>query len=483
MVSPTTSRPARSPWPGWLCLAALLLAAALAARFAGPLFGRDVALEDMPIVVMVVCYCSVGLIAALALPSLIRSSAQANTNSLLIFILLAGLAMRLSQLGATPILEDDYNRYLWDGAVTASGQSPFALSPEAAGTSTEPTLKTLRDRAGPVFDDINYPEYRTVYPPVAQAAFALSHLVSPFSLDAWRLLLIALELAAMGFLVAILRQFGRSDLWFALYWWNPLIIKELANSAHMEPVLVLPLVAGVWAALAARPIWASGLLALAAGVKLWPMVLSAALFRRLLNDWKTFAAAAGLATFLLVLIAWPVLQAGLGSDSGFVAYAQKWRASSASFLVAEWLVNMAPDALLGAVEPGLLARALLAGLLAAAFTAILRRKARDGRETVYQMFCIAGALYLLSPSQFPWYFVWIAPFLCVFPVRGLVLAGALLPMHYLYFHYAAYDLEDAYRHGIVWLIWLPVWALLATDWIRNRTFTPQLSEEHYASQS
>ncbi len=483
MANPPISSPARSPWPGWLGLAALLLAAMVAARAASPLFGRDIALEDMPILLLVGCYCGLCLIAVWALPALIKSSAHLNTRSLLIFILLAGLAMRLSQLGATPILEDDYNRYLWDGAVTVSGQSPFAASPEAVGTSTDPALQTLKDQAGSVFDDINYPEYRTVYPPVAQAAFALSHLIGPFSLDAWRLLLIALELAAMGFMIAILRQLGRSELWCALYWWNPLIIKELANSAHMEPVLLLPLVAGIWAALVSRPVWASGLLAVAAGVKLWPIVLCAAMFRRLLDDWKTLAGAAGLAAFLLILIAWPVLQAGLGSDSGFVAYAQKWRASSASFLVAEWLVHLAPHAVLSAVDPGLLTRGLLAAVLAAAFVTILRRKARDGRESVWQMFALAGALYLLSPSQFPWYFVWIAPFLCIFPVRGLLLAGALLPLHYLFFHFAARDIEDAYRHGIVWLIWLPVWALLLFDWLRDRATPTPVKEESYASQS
>ena len=183
---------------------------------------------------------------------------------------------------------------------------------------------------------------------------------APFSLDGWRVVLIALELAALGFLLAILRHFGRSALWCALYWWHPVVIKEIANSAHMEPVLVLPLLAGVWCALVAKPVWASGLLALAAGVKLWPMVLAAALCRGLLGHWKILAAAGALAAFLLALFAWPVVSAGLGEDSGFVAYAQKWQASSAAFLVAEWLAGLAPAALVAGIEPGLVARALLA---------------------------------------------------------------------------------------------------------------------------
>ena len=425
MTSSSIQSPARSSWPGWLVLAALLLCASSALRMSGPLFGLDVELEDMPILALVAGYCAISLIALLALPPLIRMSEGRHSKYLLIFIVSAGLLMRFLQLGAAPVLEDDYNRYLWDGAVTAAGQSPYRVSPENAAAEAHQAspLGQLREQAGSVFEEINYPEYRTVYPPVAQAAFALAHLVKPFSLDAWRGVLFALELAALGFLIAILNKLGRSPLWSALYWWNPVVIKELANSAHMEPVLVLPLLAGVWLALVSRPVWASGLLAVAAGVKLWPMLAGAALYRRLLGNWKVLIAALGLAALLLALFAWPILQAGLGEDSGFVAYAQKWRASSAAFLVAEWLTSMVTGA-----ESGMAARALLTIALAGTIACIVWKKAEDGRETVHQMFLIAAAVYLLSPSHFPWYFVWIAPFLCLYPVRGLMLAGALLPM-------------------------------------------------------
>ncbi len=485
MIQDHTQSPASSIWPGWFVCAALLLCASLALRLSGPYFALEVELKDTPILPFVAVYCAASALVFFAVPRLIRSSSGLGGAHLLMFVIAAGFVMRCFQLGAVPILEDDYNRYLWDGAVTVSGQSPFSVSPETvgAGDGKNPELGKLREQAGEVFDQINYPEYRSIYPPVAQAAFALSHLVAPFSLEGWRAVLILLELGALGFLIAILRQFGLSPLWSAVYWWNPIVIKELSNSAHMEPVLMLPLLVGVWMTLIARPIWASGFLAVAAGVKLWPMVLGAALLRRLLGNWKTLFAAAGLAALLLALFAAPILRAGFGEDSGFVAYAEKWQASSAAFLVAEWLVGMLSPALLMGVEPGVAARALLAIALGGAGVMILRKSAQDGRQTVHQMFLLVAALYLLSPSQFPWYFVWIAPFLCIFPVRGLMLAGALLPMHYLYFHFAARDLEDIYRHGIVWLIWLPVWAVLALDMARGRITTHSFSEEDYASQS
>ncbi len=476
MSADNTQNPVRSAWPGWLFLAGLLLCGSIALRLSSHQFGLDVELEDMPILQFVAAYCALSIIFLLGVPRLIHASTSQDSTRFLLFIVVAGLLVRLVQLGATPLLEDDYNRYLWDGAVTAAGQNPFSVSPLTASGDQNHGLSGLRERAGAVFEGINYPEYRTIYPPVAQAAFALAHWVAPFSLDAWRGVLIALELGALALLIALLRRLGRSPLWCAFYWWNPLVIKEVANSAHMEPVLMLPVLAAMWFALVTRPIWASGLLAVAAGVKLWPMLLSAALFRRLLSDWKTLSFAAGLAAVLLAVFAWPILHAGLGSDSGFVAYAQKWRASSAAFLVANWLAGIVAGA-----DSGVIARALLVLILASAIGWIVRRKAADGEHILHQMFLVTAALYLLSPSQFPWYFLWVAPFLCIFPVRGLMLAGALLPLHYLYFHYSARDIADTYRYGIVWFMWVPVWAVLVTDALRAHGALRLFGKERYAS--
>ena len=48
-------------------------------------------------------------------------------------------------------------------------------------------LDELLHEAGVILERINYPGLTTVYPPVAQAAFALAYWLKPWSLDAWRL--------------------------------------------------------------------------------------------------------------------------------------------------------------------------------------------------------------------------------------------------------------------------------------------------------
>ncbi len=50
----------------------------------------------------------------------------------LVTALLLGGVSRLALLFSTPILETDFYRYLWDGAVTATGHDPYRISPKHA---------------------------------------------------------------------------------------------------------------------------------------------------------------------------------------------------------------------------------------------------------------------------------------------------------------------------------------------------------------
>ena len=62
-----------------------------------------------------------------------------------------------------PILEDDYYRYLWDGQVFLSGINPYQFAP--LDERLDLIVSAWRSL-------INYPDIRTIYPPVAQFYFA-----------------------------------------------------------------------------------------------------------------------------------------------------------------------------------------------------------------------------------------------------------------------------------------------------------------------
>ena len=229
----------------WGCIGSGLMALTIGFTLASPLFGYSTQVRDMPVFWLVLGLSAAGAL-FLTLPWAIRASQGLTpglVKGLAWTMLAAGLAMRLVLFASEPALEDDYQRYLWDGAVTAHGLNPYEKSPQAAKAAHPQVmpLGRLGLESGLVLGRINHPDLRTIYPPVAQGVFAFAHWLAPWSLTAWRALILALDIISIALLLALLREIGRSPLWAALYWWNPIVLKELFNSAHMD-ALVVPLV-------------------------------------------------------------------------------------------------------------------------------------------------------------------------------------------------------------------------------------------------
>jgi hypothetical protein len=450
-----------------------LVAGAALMTWASPRFGYDVEVVDMPARWLSGGLVLAGLAFAVLVPLLVKrsqASGPAQRRLLLLLMLLAGLAARLVLLPSEPMLEDDYQRYLWDGAVAASGRNPYAYSPREASLPGNSTgLAPLARESGPIVGRINHRGLTTIYPPTAQAAFALAHLIAPWSLVAWRLVLLAFDLAVLGLILALLREAERSPLWAVLWWWNPVALKEIANSAHMEPVLLAFLLAALLLAIRRRPLWATAALAGAVGAKLWPALLLPLMLRSWAGERYVLAAALALFAALCALLAAPILLAGLGPESGFLAYAEKWKTNSALFPALERAMAGLLSALgLPAARAGLLVRALIAALLAGLALRLALAPLGDARDLLRRTAILIGALVLLSPAQYPWYALWFAPFLAFYPVPGLLALMATVPLYYLFFHYAPLDMAAFFRGVVVWCIWAPVWALLAWQLLSAR---------------
>jgi alpha-1,6-mannosyltransferase len=506
----------------WGTLATALMLAAAVFVLNRHRFDWAFELVEIPAIGFAIGLSIAGLL-VLPLPWLITKSADLparQQKQLLAFIVIVGLALRASMFLVQPVLEDDYYRYLWDGSVTAHGLSPYALAPATAKEEGEETaIGRLAEQAGVVMDRINHTDLKTIYPPVAQAAFALAHLIEPWSLRAWRAVCFAGEVATLILLSALLIAAKRSPLWVALYWWNPLIIKEMSNSAHMEAVL-MPLVLGaVLLSLRGRMLSAAGVLGLAAGAKLWPILLVPILLRPLwplhskpasslknsiepaavsatdplpsplkeegqggrvsmrrrgetgfftATTWKLFAASLILG---LMMTAWvvPPYLGGIDETSGFVAFANYWQTNSALFpVVAAALDKLLLLLRLPAENAGLIARAILGLTVAATAIALAIRPWTDARKLLDKVLVFSAVLFLLSPAQFPWYAAWMMPFLSFLPSLPLLGLTALLPIYYASFHFLAREQYDVYRYGLVWLIWLPVWIGLGVQLWRAR---------------
>ncbi len=268
----------RSVFKFWILSGAALLCCALGLAAASSQFAYELEVASRPIYLFVAGYMIAGAVfLAVAWFVVPRSLTATNSLSLLMLMIGFGLAMRVVLFGSVPVQENDYYRYLWDGALTAHGISPWAYSPQAIidGSVADPTIVMLKAQAGPVLERINYGDLRSVYPAVSQAAFALAYTIKPFSLEAWRAVLLVLELVTLGLILSLLSSLNRPLIWSCLYWWNPIVIKEVMNSSHMEPVLMVLLLAALVLSIKARPVAASSVAALAVAAKVWPVSDSA----------------------------------------------------------------------------------------------------------------------------------------------------------------------------------------------------------------
>ncbi len=407
---------------------------------------------------------TVGLL-FLALPALIRRTAKAS--ALFFWMLGVGLAMRLVLLPSTPILEDDYHRYFLDGAVVALAHNPYQHAPADLSEGAAPEiLAQLGPRADAILARVNHPEIRSIYPALAQIFFAISYKLAPFHLETWRGVLLLADMTSMALLLVLLKQLGRTPFWAALFWWNPLLVKELINGAHMDGLL-LPFLIGALLLLLRRRHWlANFALACAAGVKLWPIVLWPFFLRPCFEKHgfkkkATFFLAVLFFAIPFGLFLLPQLLAGLDGRAGLVAYGRQWEMNDALFplvlafakamLASFSFADLAPD-----VARGLVGCAVLGASFWLA-------RARGDAAICCGMLGVTALLVLLSPAVFPWYYAWFLPLLVLCPRLSLLVLTATLPLYSLRFVFAEAGFADLFDAWIVWVEMAPVLALFAWE--------------------
>jgi hypothetical protein len=350
-----------------------------------------------------------------------------------------GLLFRVSLLGTPVLLSSDLYRYLWDGRVQWAGISPYRYAPAA------PELAPLRDEA--IHPHINRPAKPTVYPPGGQAVFALVVRVVPDSIHAWRVFLLASEVLTVGLLLALLRRMGVPAAAVIVYAWSPLVVFEGVQAGHLD-LAMIPL---VLAALLWRQAGASVRAGVALGgavlLKLYPIVLVPAWWRR--RDWRFPAA-------VVATVALGYLPHAAAVGLGALGFLPEYLGRAEDHNIGLRALLTYPLGLGGEVGRAVV-MALLFALMAAVLVGI-GRTTGDGPAAVARAGMLAVGTYLLlvPTSMHPWYVLWIAPFLCLWPSPPwLYFSGAVV------LSYMSYVVEPA---PIPWWAWLaeygPFYALL-----------------------
>ncbi|MFM9828569.1 MAG: hypothetical protein ACKVOB_07460 [Sphingomonas sp.] len=406
-----------------------------------------------------------------------RFSQRAPTHRMLAGLVVIGLVARLALLASPPLYEDDYVRYLWDGGTTAHGINPYARSPLSVQLETHPLLPVLNARphplsaqavlgeqSGGVLERVSYPSVTTIYPPIAQLGFAAAHLIGPWSLVAWKLVVFAAEAATLFALFKALGAAGLPRHWALGYWLCPLILKEFANGAHMD-ALLMPALAGLcWSVLAGRLRLAALLVGVAAGIKLWPVLLIAALAWRAprLRERLMIAAIAG-GTAALSLA--PMMLSLDPANSGLVAYADGWVRNSLAFPAILAAAGLAfPDA--DAARFARLAVATVVGLMALRWGRAAAMQ--PAIATIAAWRDTALLLLLLSPTGYSWYGSWVVPFFVLAPSLPAGLLIGFIGAYYARFAQATVMEGVAARLIAPIAGFAPAWGALLFESIKRR---------------
>ena len=422
-----------------LMCSAIVGAAFVWLRFISTAFDYDIAWDQRPTYLLV----ALMVIASLAFCGLLWSLSKSKASGRTLAILLGlGLVLRALWFGSTPIYEDDFYRYFWDGNLIVSGYSPYVTAPADAlppilpaniGGSTleqdgiDPELQAIKEN-GPV-ERVAYPYVKTIYPPIAQAFFALSQLASHWDLDAWRLILLIFDGLSLWFLLRLVRRFKKPDWSVMIFWLNPLLITETMNAGHMDILLLPFLISAVLLVLNARRKTAALSLVGAVGVKLWPIILAPLLFANYLKaPIKHFKSAILVALILVgvsLSVLYPQLAARFEPDTGIAAYSANWQTNSFLFGYIDDMFAVAFDD-----NDGTYARMLVfMGILGLIFFKSLKVDLSKPETLTKSLLVVSASLFLLSPTGYPWYLIWIIPWLVLHPSPALLLLTVTLPLY------------------------------------------------------
>ncbi len=393
------------------CALAILLAGALTViRWISPEFASGLLTKDHPVLTL----CLSLLIAGAAWLGLLHITNKANFShhSLLGLCLVFGLGLRVLFFGSTPIYENDYKRYLWDGSVVASGENPYRFSPADVfaagkiGARSEPDLARLAIRSNEadyITGEINSPTLTTIYPPAAQAVFTAAYWIAPYEKWGLKLVFLIIEILGLIALLAGLRARNLPLIWSAAYWLNPIIIFTTYNGLHMDVLLVAPLMAAVlWAG--RHPIRAAVMLSLAAAIKIWPLILAPVLFRGWRHRPLPYIGIAILVGGISLASLAPML-VSLNPEAGLAAYSANWTNSSFIFPGLRDALGIVFDA------PDRTARVVIALFLTGLSLWLGFLRPQDETRIPAHLMALSAAFVFLSPTGYPWYFIWFLMFL------------------------------------------------------------------------
>ena len=395
--------------------------------------------------------CGLGAVILIALLICSRSSGATGSPSFLISLMVAGVAYLLAIreffhtrqyprrvvlvglafaaiwqtvfLMTPPGADDDVHRYLWDGRVQRLGYNPYEVIPADPALAGLHTTETR---------GLNNPEVSSPYPAGAQLFFRAVTAIHE-SIFAFKIAFVLCDVAIVLLLFQMLRRNGEAEHWVLAYAWHPLVATNVVGSGHVDILGVLLLLVSVTALARRWRMIAAIAFAMAVAVKFLPLVLAPLYWGRVRIRDALVAALVFVGLYLPFLRDWrtPGWHLPIGSIGIFV---QRFRFNGPVFGMLQHLVS-----------PQIVAGVALALGLA---TAVWFRRKPESREAEQWAWPMAASL-VCAPVVYPWYLLWLLPFLrSISTVPLIVWSISILPTYIVWY---------LRSRGYEW--YAPTWAL------------------------
>lgn len=341
-----------------------------------------------------------------------RLAERASPDRALWLVFGLAIVLRAFVLLFDPLLSSDIYRYVWDGRVQAAGINPYRYVP------ADETLAFLRD--GAIFPHINRADTAvTIYPPVAQFFFLIVTRIGE-SVTVMRLALLGCEALTVTLIMLLLQRMNRPVTRVVAYLWHPLPLWEIANSGHVDALMVALMLLGLWIALTGHALRGAVVIAFSVLVKPYVAPVLAGIWR----PWDLKMPLVVIAALALCYL--PYLSVGSGV-LGFLTkgYLMEEGISAGNDL---WLLSLW-RLVFGEHQGDVTAYAVLAALvlLFRGFSVARSPHRTIGARLADINMLLLVVLLLLSPN-YPWYFLVITPLtaLCGSAPTWVVSIGALL---------------------------------------------------------
>ena len=331
---------------------------------------------------------------------LFRHQFEVNVWSIIVWAAI----FRAIGIWGSPVLEDDFYRFLLDGCIFAERGTPYGLAPSSLFAEN-----TLSAECSYVLNWVNNPDLPTIYAPVLEYVFLLAYWVSPANVDVLQTISALFDLA----IIFMLRKLAPARN-LLLYAWSPLVVKEFAFTAHPDIIGVYFLFAAFILRTQGRHYFASALIGLACCTKVFAVLaLPFFLFRQPKRVWAT-------TTTTILLLYLPFVVQGQ-TDLGTLG-----------FFAVNWDFNAFIFEILRFYFSDLSARVICAILLLAWLGYYyIGYFQRNQNLEIPRMDWIFGALLLFSPVINAWYLIWLLPFAVIRPSFTVWTASAAVSLSYL----------------------------------------------------